>query len=281
MNETRRKIKRRARELCMKERSALIVVTLLYLVVTDWLEAVVEFIQANPISEITSAFSASVYNLYEKALVSGATSVDLQPAYLSAIAKGREIFSSQTTIFLLFLYVMLFLYSVIMSYGYFRCVMTQVRGGKASGRELFSMFYLAGKIILMELLVTAIILLGFIILFFPGFYFTYRYYMASYCLIDHPEESIFQAMHRSARMTRGHKLELMICDLSFWGWMLAAIVVTSFFESFGAMFGAIGAELLYLVSVTIMDGYILPYQQSTFVLYYESFRTLQPDETAS
>lgn len=277
MNETRRKIKLRARELCMKDQAAFIILTLLYLVATDWVTTILGLIRQNPLNEISSAFVESANNIYQAALDSGAAAMDIQPAYLSAMAKAREIFSSQTAIILLFLYVMLFLYSVIMGYGYYRCAINQVREGTARRQDLFSMFYLAGKIIVMEMLIAGITMLGFVICFFPGIYFFYRYYMASFYLIDHPEESIFQAMRHSARMTRGHKLELMICDISFFGWTLAAMVVTNIFANFGAMAGEIGEELLFLVSSTIMNGYIMPYRQLTFVLYYESFRTLQPE----
>lgn len=281
MNETRRKIKLRARELCMKDQAAFIILTLLYQVATDWVSTILGLIRQNPLSEISSAFVESSNSIYESALTNGGTAMDIQPAYLSAMAKAREIFSDQTAIILLFLYVILFLYSLIMSYGYYRCAMDQVREGTARRKDLFSMFYLAGKIIAMEMLLTGITMLGFVVCFFPGIYFFYRYYMASFYLIDHPEKSIFQAMSHSARMTRGHKMELMICDISFLGWVLAAMAVTNIFANLGTMMGAAAEQLLFLVSSTIMNGYIMPYRQLTFVLYYESFRTLQPETAAN
>lgn len=282
MNETRQEIKAKARDLVMKDQAAFVMLTLVFLVLTDWISTILQLIRANPLTEAMNTFSESVHELTQQALDSGAATVpDLQPAYNAAFFRAREIFADRFTLVIVFLYVLVFLYSVIMSYGYFRCAMTHAREGQADRQELFSMFYLAGRILVMEFIVTGITLIAFSFFFLPGIYFYYAYYMAPYCLIDHPEESFLHAMGRSMKMMRGHKLEMCMCDLSFVGWMLLSLIITNTMANFGNLAGPVAAELMFLLSATVMNGYIMPYRQLTVTLYYDSFRMLQNDTVSA
>lgn len=278
MGYTRQVMKAQAKDLCMKDQASFITLTLFYLLATDWVVTLVQMIKANPLGEAASVFSNSVQALTQAALDSGSTvAPDLQPAYSAAFAKAREVFADRFAMVLVFLYVLLFLYSVIMNYGYFYSAMKQARGEMAEKADLFSMFYLAGRILLMEFAITAIAVAGFALCIFPGIYFYYAYYMAPYCLIDHPDDSIFRAMGRSMRMMHRHKFEMFMCDMSFLGWMMLALIITNTFANLGSTMGPTVSELLFLISNTVMSGYIIPYRQLTVTLYYDSFRTLQPE----
>lgn len=69
-----------------------------------------------------------------------------------------------------------------------------------------------------------IFLLVFAVLAVP---ISYRLRMADRCLMDAPREGALHAMRRSARLTRGHCLELVKLDLSFWWFYLLDALVTA------------------------------------------------------
>ena len=90
-----------------------------------------------------------------------------------------------------------------------------------------------------------------LLLIVPGIIASYRYRMAIYLLIDHPEMSTVQCMRESARMMKGHKTELFVLDLSFIGWVLLAGIP------------GIG---------TVLQLWTIPYMNLVFCLYYEMLR---------
>ena len=54
----------------------------------------------------------------------------------------------------------------------------------------------------------------------PGIIKSYSYAMTSYILLDRPELSATDALKESEKMMDGHKMDLLILDLSFIGWIL-------------------------------------------------------------
>lgn len=70
----------------------------------------------------------------------------------------------------------------------------------------------------------AIFLLVFAVLAVP---ISYRLRMADRCLMDAPREGALHAMRKSARLTKGHCLELVKLDLSFWWFYLLDALVTA------------------------------------------------------
>ena len=54
----------------------------------------------------------------------------------------------------------------------------------------------------------------------PGFVASYRYSMAYFALMNDPSLTASQALEVSKQITGGHKMELFILDLSFFGWHL-------------------------------------------------------------
>lgn len=279
MNETRKAFKDTARGLLREDHFLILLFTAFYLVATDWLTTFFRFLKENPMMTVMDVFTDQVDRLTQTALNSGTSSLDLTPAYTSAAQTARELLSQPGERIALFAFVLLFLYTVIVQYGYYLVCMKHLRRQPSNWQDLFSTLYLAGKIIAMEVLVTAAALLGLMFFFVPGVYLYYRYAMAPYCLLDHPEESIFQALRRSARMTRGHKLELLLCDVSFLGWIVAGMVIVDVCAKVGGFAGSVGASLLVLVGSTVFHCYFTPYRQLTFLQYYESFITVQSERT--
>lgn len=109
-------------------------------------------------------------------------------------------------------------------------------------------------------LISIFIFLWSLLLIIPGIIAAYRYRMAFYLVIEHPECSVYECIRRSSRMMKGNKWELFVMDLSFIGWEI-------------------------LISASGMLGYAvqvwyLPYYEITNVLYYRHLNAgLQPGET--
>ena len=72
--------------------------------------------------------------------------------------------------------------------------------------------------------------------------FFYQYRMTNYCLLDDPRKGALAAMSESARMMRGHRLDLLKLDLGFWWFYLG--------EAFVALV-LYGDLLLPMVGVTL------------------------------
>jgi len=104
------------------------------------------------------------------------------------------------------------------------------------------------RIILLNVLEGIFIGLWSLLFFFPGIVAAYRYRMAIYLLIDHPEMSVMECIRQSKRLMKGRKWELFMLDLSFIGWeLLGSLPVMGYFVQF----------------------FTLPYITMTKALYYE------------
>ncbi|TCU66206.1 uncharacterized protein DUF975 [Tissierella praeacuta] len=58
----------------------------------------------------------------------------------------------------------------------------------------------------------------------PGIIKSYEYIMVPYILSDEPNLSPNEAIRRSMDMTEGHKMDIFILDLSFWGWYILGLL---------------------------------------------------------
>ncbi len=98
------------------------------------------------------------------------------------------------------------------------------------------------------LLRTLFIFLWSLLFFIPGIIAAYRYKMALYILIEHPEYSVLECFRQSKRMMKHHKWELFVADMSFIGWDMLV-----------SMLGIFG----FVVQI-----WYLPYYEITIALYY-------------
>ena len=110
--------------------------------------------------------------------------------------------------------------------------------------KLFGKFFLAGLLIMIISLLVGIFTLG-----IGALILAYAYSMVPYLLHDYPELSVLEAMKISRQMTRGHKWELFILDLTFIGWILLAILT-------------LGVGILF----------VEPYQQAARAAFYEDLK---------
>ena len=83
----------------------------------------------------------------------------------------------------------------------------------------------------------------------PGIVKSYSYSMSMYILADNNGKSARECMRESMEMTEGHKMELFVLDLSFFGW-----------------------GLLCLLTCGIASLWVVPYMNATKANVYETLK---------
>lgn len=141
--------------------------------------------------------------------------------------------------------------TTIVGTGFTIFLLNTIRNAGACFGNLLDGFGMVWRIILLNLLEGIFIGLWSLLFVIPGIIAAYRYRMAIYLLIDHPELSPLDCIRVSKQMMDGHKTELFTLDLSFIGWeLLAAIPYVG-----------------YAVNI-----WTVPYINMTQALYYEWLR---------
>ncbi len=109
------------------------------------------------------------------------------------------------------------------------------------------------RVVVLQIVVGVFIALWSLLFIIPGIVAAYRYSMAKYIMLDHPDYSIMQCIRASKQMTNGYKGKLFALDLSLLGYMLLSLI----------------PYLGYLARV-----WFLPYRETSYILYYEKLREL-------
>lgn len=117
--------------------------------------------------------------------------------------------------------------------GFLIFTLRTIDGSGASYWNLFDGFAMFFRIIWLYIVEGFFIFLWSLLFFFPGIIAMYRYRMAIYLLLEHPEMSVMDCIRESKRLMSGHKWELFVFDLSFFGWAL----LIGFVDGFGASLG--------------------------------------------
>jgi len=94
-----------------------------------------------------------------------------------------------------------------------------------------------------------LIALGCLLFIFPGYYLALRYYYVDIIAVEEPDLTIYETLKRSATLTRHIKFDLLLLPLSFYWWILLAVIVSVISLGFGLM-----AFTPYL-SITIAYSY--------------------------
>ena len=114
---------------------------------------------------------------------------------------------------------------MIVSAGFIIFILNTIRQANAVYGNLLDGFAIAGRVVLLKLLEGLFIMLWSLLLVIPGIVAAYRYRMAIYLLLDHPEKSVLQCIRESKEMMKGHKAELFTLDLSMIGWLLLDLFI--------------------------------------------------------
>lgn len=145
-----------------------------------------------------------------------------------------------------------------------------IEGSGATVWNLFDGFGMFFRIIWLYILESIFVFLWALLFVIPGFIAFYRYRMAIYLLLEHPEMSAMECINESKKLMKGHKWELFVLDLSFFGWAVLVAVLNEVGGSLGiAVLSVVG--LGYLVYI-----YLLPFRTLTCALYYKQL-TAVPD----
>ena len=86
--------------------------------------------------------------------------------------------------------------------------------------ELFSGFRAYSSFVTTGLLRDIYLFLWFLLLIIPGIVMSYAYSMADYIVYEYPHIPAGRVLELSKRMTYGHKADLFVFDLSYFGWMM-------------------------------------------------------------
>lgn len=138
----------------------------------------------------------------------------------------------------------------IVSAGFMIYLLNVIRGAEAIPANLLDGFGFWWRILLLDLLTGLFVFLWSLLLVVPGLIAAYKYRMARYLLITHPEYSLMDCIRESKSMMVGHKWEIFVLDLSFLGWTLLRLLPV----------------LGWAVAV-----WAEPYIEMTNLLYYEHF----------
>lgn len=124
---------------------------------------------------------------------------------------------------------------------------TLAREGKARVESLFDVFKKdVGGTLLLGILSSIFIALWSLLFVIPGIVKAYAYSMAFYLKSEHEDWDWRKCLDESQRLTRGHKMDLFILDLSFIGWYIVGSI-------------ALGIGTLW----------VMPYHQLTKINYFE------------
>ena len=120
----------------------------------------------------------------------------------------------------------LFILALPLTWGYQTLFLGAVRGGEATAKDMFEGYNkeLFSRVLTTTLLYYVYVFLWSLLLLIPGCIKSYSYAMTPYILKDNPEMKNNAAIEESMRMMDGHKLELVLLDLSFIGWAILSIL---------------------------------------------------------
>lgn len=112
-------------------------------------------------------------------------------------------------------------------------------------KDLFKYYHDFVKVIGVTILMSLIVMLGYICFIIPGIILTLSYSLVPIILIKKPELGIVETLKYSREKMQGHKLDAFVLGLSFIGW---------------AILGTLTFGILYI--------WLFPYMQLTFTKFY-------------
>jgi len=123
-------------------------------------------------------------------------------------------------------------------------------------KDLFNGFQFFFKVIAVFFITAVFIFLWSLLFIIPGIVAGYRYRQAFYILLDDPGKDAMQCISESKLMMHGKKLELLIIDLSFFGWYVLDYAIVLF------------TPLPFVIP--LVSIWLSPYVGLTRVAFYEN-----------
>ena len=114
--------------------------------------------------------------------------------------------------------------TTILGFGFTAYAVKVSRKRPADIGTLFDGFAMFFRVIWMYIIIAVYVFLWSLLFIIPGFVASYKYAMAPYLLIDHPEWRAIDCIRESKRIMKGHKAELFVLDISFIGWYILSLI---------------------------------------------------------
>lgn len=260
----RKLLKSQAKDLIRTSNPKPVYAAVIYLIIIAILSVLSYQIVGSPAESISSQFtngfrfSINEYGEY-------APSVDPDQYYYAMQAAIPTPLESLLNIAIQFV-------SIVLGAGFTIFALRTLSGSGASYWNIFDSFGMFFRIIWLYILEGVFIFLWSLLLFFPGVIAIYRYRMAIYLLLEHPEMSALDCISESKRLMVGHKWELFVLDLSFIGW--AILIALANFISL-----RLSIPVVSVVGLGILiQFYYVPYYELTCAGYYRQLTTpAEPD----
>ncbi len=188
---------------CIRDSSSRPYVTTFVYLVVCW---IIEF--------LLSAVSSG--SIFDSVALQNTVNIDLVDMFSSGLLGIR----SSRTVLILLVNILTTLVLAVLEVGYSNYCLRLSRGSARGFGDIADALGQTGKIIWLTILINIYVFLWSLLFIIPGIVAAYRYSMAYFALMNDPSLSASEALALSRQITRGHKMQLFILDLSFLGWML-------------------------------------------------------------
>lgn len=158
----------------------------------------------------------------------------------------------------LFVSVLTYLMSNVLSIGFVLYCMAVRRRERAEFAALFDGFSFAGRVVGLVIVESFFIFLWSLLLVIPGIVAAYRYRFAYYNLCENPELGAMEALDLSKKQTMGYKQALLALDLSYLGWALLAGLPAIWLQQMDVVQSLISDQGGLEFSVPVMFGLSYP-----------------------
>ncbi len=256
-------VKQRTKHMVLEGNPAPWKVTLVFILATTWISQIVDLILPNPFADVMTNMQQLLVDISSSAMLSDSAINALTQQIFSGLSGGMAMWAILASLIVAF-------YSMVVGVGYSAFTLHRMRGEESGYNDLFSYFYLAAKIVWLEILKFIFIYLWSLLFIFPGYIAYYRYRMAEYIMIDDPDISALEAIRRSKRMMVGRKFELWFIDLTFIGWQILCTVVVNLVSFGGTSLYLPDAvvTILILIADTAVSMFLTAYINLTVTSYY-------------
>lgn len=271
---TRKQIKAQAKGLMKNSKPRPVYVTILYVVILMAFAVFTFKLVTQPMDNFVNSQFGDIF------VYSADGTFSLAPDYLDKLANldpdefARAYSELAPSTLARLLNLVLSAVNLVIGAGFVIFTLRTIDGSGASYWNLFDGFGMFFRIIWLYILEIIFVSLWTLLLVFPGIIAAYRYRMAKYLLLEHPEMSALDCIRESKRIMKGHKWELFVFDLSFIGWAILIGLVDGFGAGLGlTLFGVIGLGYIGYV-------FLIPYMNLSYSLYYRQLTAVpEPENT--
>lgn len=175
-----------------------------------------------------------------------------------------------------------YLFQGIMIFGVISFVLTKAvrNDDKAWFLCAFGGFRIPLETLWLVLLMSIRIVLWTLLFIIPGIIASFRYSMAWYVKVEHPEYSAAKCLAESGRLMKGHKLDFFCFGLSYFGWLFLAIFALAFSIMLSS-FSVLGLLLVPGVALTAFVAAYIAFGHARFYLELKRISENKTDNSAT